>query len=855
MAGPVKSVQQIKVLIPAGSASASTPTLPVPLANSIIFPGGRNTDATGTLADSVAVQIAPVFSGGTITAISATRLSTTGNTTVFLTVVEFYPAVVNSIQYGTVSLPASSTSQPATISAVGANAFVIPLGAMLVSATAQTWGNSSAAIQLTNSTTVTAFGTGTNAISVGFVVVDLTSAVIDTVQSVSHTDATTSTSYSDTITSVDTTRSIAIYGGSMTTVNAAAQNMEHTVVIAGATTVTLTRSGGGANTRTVYYTVVQWKAAALFGAVQRGSVALAATTSNNAALSPSVPLGGAVPNWAGFTCAAAAVASDVPALALNSTGSQAVVTLNTAGTATVAFEVIEFAISAVSLLALKAGATPLAMVNAAARTLISLTVGGRAQRMANISAASLLSAKAGGLLTGTANVAGSSRIAARGAPALGYEYSAGLWDPRDAPRLLVWFCADDLADGPVTSWRDRVSGIVVTPPVATPVKSSTSFNGAYPGVTFDGVSGQYLEATVNLNALRLGGDPTDHFHAVDQQAPNSDQGSDGGGANSPAPRSIGGYGSDNTGTSRSIRRTRSSGDLVNRLVLHTAGGGNLGPDLANVFNGVHVVYGHFEPAMLTALFDGLATNPATGSASMSTIADRLRIGHAISNTGSPTELWWGVQRHFIIGVFSPADILRMVGWLMWNSGLQANLPANHPYKNAPPMAVSNAQANKVVQTTIAAKGRDAPQPVASAAGLSSLAVKTVVQRAALGNAAARSAIAVRARPGSAAIATGSGASQFSFKGRNAPLIDFLAAATVRIALSARAQPAAQTAAAARGRLAVATVAQVRGITLAAAMTLLRVVPKAAFKTIQRIVGHPRLVGNKVQPAVKGNVEQ
>jgi hypothetical protein len=418
-----------------------------------------------------------------------------------------------------------------------------------------------------------------------------------------------------------------------------------------------------------------------------------------------------------------------------------------------------------------------------------------------------------------------------------------------------------------------------------------------------------------LGVLPDGISPSDHVFTADQQAPNSDQGSDGGGTNSPAVRNMGGYGSDATGTSRSMRRVRSDGDLVNRLILHTAGGGNLGPDLAHVFFGPGVFYGHFENGFLSALFDGQATSPATGSATISTIHDRLRIGHAVSNAGSPTELWMGVIRSMYIGVLPPADVDRLVGYEAWASNLVALLPANHPYKNAPPLAASAAQAQKAASSAIAAKGRDAPVPVVPAAALSRLAATGRAVPTSVAAALVRSMLALKGLAAQVPTYLARGKSGVALKGASAQVPTVPASGRTRSALTARAvqispaggsarspvaikartgqlpvttplgtsrlsitaKPSALPTAPALVRAALAVKARLAGIPLAnagasstiatqaeggqtattapAAVTMLSVVGRIGYTIIRHLVNRPALRASKTQQTLSAQVEQ
>lgn len=186
-------------------------------------------------------------------------------------------AYLQSVQYGSITLGNGVASNTATITSVNTSlAYVVFLG--------QTWDTSTtnnkewASVVLTNGTTVTAQrgASGTNSVTVNFMVIEGTSSLIDTVQA-GTVSISASTSGTATITSVDLTRSMIIYSGS----NLSSTGTVPTAASAGITltnATTVTATVGASSTVTVYYVVVQFKAAAIQSVQQRAIVSTATTT-------------------------------------------------------------------------------------------------------------------------------------------------------------------------------------------------------------------------------------------------------------------------------------------------------------------------------------------------------------------------------------------------------------------------------------------------------------------------------------------------------------------------------------------------------------------------------------------------
>lgn len=333
----VQSIQRGTITIASGSTSNTATITSVDTTKAIILYQGLTATSTSSV-QSVASRI-ELTNGTTVT---ATRgASNTDSVTVAYTVIEFN-AHVNSVQAGTVLVTAIQTSNTATISSVGSNAFVLFLGA--TSLTPQTsWSRVATSVDLTNSTTVTAhIGLATSAMTVGYMVVDLDSSLVTSVQKVAITDATAAASYTQTITAVPPEHTLIFHNGETMSVGTAAGSIKHTLTLTDATTVTAARgSVSSTNSRTVYGTAVEFAGGALNGSVQRGSIALSTQTSATATLTNSINTAKSFANYGGMRSTVAN--PDVTSAAQQLTNSNTVTTtVNTASSPVTAYAVMQF---------------------------------------------------------------------------------------------------------------------------------------------------------------------------------------------------------------------------------------------------------------------------------------------------------------------------------------------------------------------------------------------------------------------------------------------------------------------------------------------------------------------------------
>jgi hypothetical protein len=247
--------------------------------------------------------------------------------------------------------------------------------------------------------------------------------------------------------------------------------------------------------------------------------------------------------------------------------------------------------------------------------------------------------------------------------------AAVLWQPIDlGTQLKAWWNADDLADGAVTTWTDRIAGLAPTQatPGFRPVRAATDFNSAYAGVTFDGTDDRLAGSSTGSMPV---GTTASEIYAVAAQ---NEAGTTGG------TRNIFTYGGGGPNGSRQIARQPVTS--VNRLRAYDSTGGVL--DTVKDFSGSHIVSVRFDTGITYLFFDGVASTPASAASAFNSLATNTTIGAAVTGT---TQLWKGVIRHiFVTTTLATGDRQKLEGWMAWNVALASLLPAGHPYKSAPP---------------------------------------------------------------------------------------------------------------------------------------------------------------------------
>jgi len=201
--------------------------------------------------------------------------------------------MIKSIQQIEFAVASASLTGTDTITEVDVNKTVIFFGYGSVTGGVRTTSNTAflsltgVRVDLTNSTTVTATRGATGAdLTIICTVVEYNATIVSSVQQ-GTVAISTGTSATDTITSVDTTRSIALYNGTEFDTGSASGDGLAEISLTNATTVTASRGVSSSNTATAAYVVIEF-AAGIVDSVQEVSITIAGSSASNTATITSV---------------------------------------------------------------------------------------------------------------------------------------------------------------------------------------------------------------------------------------------------------------------------------------------------------------------------------------------------------------------------------------------------------------------------------------------------------------------------------------------------------------------------------------------------------------------------------------
>ena len=234
--------------------------------------------------DSVAVASVAKFLG---------RTKATGDSVMNVLYAAAGGGIISSIQQMDLTIASSSATGTATITSVDTSRTAVFFSYNNAGAVRQTLGNIDIAgtfcrVSLTNATTVTATRGSASAFSKDIVVtvVEYSAAAVDSVQqgTIAMTDEILTAT--DTITSVTTPRSVALFNGDTISANVGDGRARTSVSLTNATTVTATRGTGtaSAHTTTSGYVVIEF-AAGITDSVQEFEVTISSGTSATATIS------------------------------------------------------------------------------------------------------------------------------------------------------------------------------------------------------------------------------------------------------------------------------------------------------------------------------------------------------------------------------------------------------------------------------------------------------------------------------------------------------------------------------------------------------------------------------------------
>lgn len=291
--GPwINSIQQVSITISSGSTSNTATISAVGSGAFIIFQGWTDNKVSTANMNSCAARVTLTNS----TTVTATRNTSLSDAVVInAVVIDATSSLVSAVQFGTIAIANTSTSNTATITSVDTSRSVVFFLGEDAQSTAV--ANGACGVTLTNATTVTANRIGTaSQTTVSFCVVQFAVGVVNRIQQFSSAFTSNSATDTQTITSVNTANSFIAYGGCTT--SSSALIGFYWMTLTNSTTVTLTRTSTATTSRTPYYTVVEFNSG-IFSQMQRGSITLASVASNTATIT-SATTTKSVCNWLGF---------------------------------------------------------------------------------------------------------------------------------------------------------------------------------------------------------------------------------------------------------------------------------------------------------------------------------------------------------------------------------------------------------------------------------------------------------------------------------------------------------------------------------------------------------------------------
>lgn len=340
----ITSIQHITVTIPTSNTSGTATISSVNTSNTVVLWGGFYTANVGTSAREVMPRLTLTDS----TTVTASRNTSSASYTVVVkaVVIEFDSSVVSSVQYGTIAFTTTETSQTATISSVTTSRSVVFYLGNISSTLGQTPTNLLFHLTLTNATTVTAARnvSGSASMTMGFVVVEFQSAVIQSVQARAKTLTSSSTSDTDTISSVTTANTLLIWNGILTG-STGWTNGLYRVTLTNSTTVTLTRTGTATTSRNIRYTVLEFVSGVL-DSIERGTGALTATNTSVDSSITAVTTTLAICNYNGHSSDGATLTDYLPSVTLLDTDTVRSERGGTSNATTTGWEVAEFSAGA-----------------------------------------------------------------------------------------------------------------------------------------------------------------------------------------------------------------------------------------------------------------------------------------------------------------------------------------------------------------------------------------------------------------------------------------------------------------------------------------------------------------------------
>ena len=335
----VNNVQQVSITIASGNTTG-TATINAAVGKQWIVYNGLTCSTAGNVNLGCAYL---TISGTTVT---ATRASgTSGTVTVQFSVVDSDPTnMVKSVQTGTITIGSGSTSGTATISAVTVGNTAVHLLGYTASIASP---NASPILSLSGTTLTAAIQASfVGTMTVAYEVVEFQSACLNqNTQPFSKSWTNSVSSITQAITSVNVGNTMLFYAGAQINSTSGISDMQY-AKLTSATVVTI--FAGITNSDAIKYaaTVVEFIPAVMNSAVQRGTIALSASTSGTATVTGTNTNG--MVNWLGWITTSSSSNLNLKETALSYATPTVTASVNTAPTPqtdTVSYEIIDWAVS------------------------------------------------------------------------------------------------------------------------------------------------------------------------------------------------------------------------------------------------------------------------------------------------------------------------------------------------------------------------------------------------------------------------------------------------------------------------------------------------------------------------------
>lgn len=343
----VKSIQNIQITIAAGSASNTATITAVNKNTSLLLYQGMST-TNSTALSFITDWVSLAFTNNTTITATTHTADATYPRSVNAQIIEFYPNVVKSVQYGNMNLN-GVTSGTATITAVNtATSAVFYTGSG--TSTSSTLDACNVLVQLTNSTTLTFTKfTAANSAQTGWGVIQFYPNILKSVNQVVSSIALNATTGNATITAVNTANCLTLFNGQIITNAGSAFNTSIGMgyaYLSNSTTITAVRGTSSATIGLqVGVTILEFNSNYVINR-QAGQITIAtASTSNNVTVTAS-PLSASVLTYGGITTSAGAGSGDSLWEQLQQTSSTNITATrggSTSGiTGTIAWELLTF---------------------------------------------------------------------------------------------------------------------------------------------------------------------------------------------------------------------------------------------------------------------------------------------------------------------------------------------------------------------------------------------------------------------------------------------------------------------------------------------------------------------------------